>query len=316
MRVLRLAAVAAATLAVASCTVSAPPGGFDPGPSAAKRPEDLSGSYCYFGPEASVRGYRRSEASIPFVDVPGMASPTRVEVDASAERVDFTYSGSDGTAKSQRFEPARDGAAWRTSAFVITGKGPGSTFASAGSSSTGVTHEVASHGRESRLFRLADGRLAMTDVVRSKSVASTYGQGWFYSEEDAVVVLFEVATGGCASPQAARPSWFGQGLDLRNPACSVRLEEALVEILREQGESPGSARDLAATARDQLRQRAGGGRDFTASAGIRLWYRFEITGAGSGCGVRLVERSRDFSTDVNTVTGISRRALSDCVCNP
>lgn len=304
------------SLILEGCTLSGPPGGFYPGPSVATRPEDLSGVYCYFGPEASVRGYQRSEASIPFVDVPGMAHPTKVEVDATAERVDFAFSGPDGAPRSQRFEPAKAGAAWRAGAFVISGRGPGSTFSSTGSTSTRVTHEAASHGRESRLFRLAGGRLAMTDAVRSKSMSSTEGQLWFYSDEDAVVVVLEPETDGCARPPAVRPPWLGKGIDLHDPDCSARLQGALTEILVEQGESPEAARDLAGNARDQLRQKAGGGRDFATSAGPKLWYRFEITGRGSDCSVRLVERSRDFSTDVNAITGISRRALPGCACNP
>ncbi len=308
------AAVAGLAFSLSACVSNVPPTDLIPAGPAVTRMEDLSGDYCYVGPEANVRSYRRGPVFIPFVDVPALATPGVVSVQATKERVAIVFTRSDGTEEERVFGPGKAGAVWRKNALVISsGSGGGSMH----SDNYGFTTDLGGHS-ESRLSRLKDGRLVMSDSFRRKTYSSPPGgQNFvFIVDEYLVAVILDPAIGECGQDAKGRPAqpWFGRGPNLRDPACASRFEEQVTAILVDQGEAPENA---ALFAGDALQSGIGGAwsRDFYVSSWSGATYRFEVAKMGSGGVLRLFERQNQNGSLLNTLSYIATRPLPECACN-
>jgi hypothetical protein len=309
-----LAALGAATLGLAGCVSSGPPAGMVPNGPRVTRAEQLSGDYCYFGADRNVRIYRRGPEAIPFLHVAALAQPTRVSVAASTEEVVFSYTGTDGIEKREAFAPAKLGAVWRGNAFEIRWQEKTTT-----AYGTSEGFGVSGSSRKSRLFRLSDGRLIMTDMVRWKGASQTSFL-LFESDVQLVAVILDPGTGGCAAgaTDPGRRPWSGRGPDLRDPPCASRLASQLTAILTEEGEDPQVSETLARATVGDLVIGQGDPRRFSVSSPSGTTYGFEVAGrAASPCELRLYRRAGDGSSVAeDSVAYLAKRPLPDCVCNP
>lgn len=279
------------------------------------RIEDLSGEYCYIGPDLNVRAWRRGVESVPFLAVRNLGTPTRVSVEASADRVVFAYTDVDGVEQREVYDLKASGAVWEGSALSAPSRGDGAYLSRNWSTGQSAVSRIGSTSRSSRLFRLEDGRLVLSDSTRDQYFEGHDGQGNFFRMESAVAVLLAPFAGDCGAgePTGPLPPWFGSGIDLRDPACAARLEEALGAILVRQGVGAGVAEALARETLESLRSDPG--TEFgVESPGAR--FRFSLAKTSSGCVLRLYEREIGRRRYANTFTYIEKERLTGCACNP
>ena len=294
------------------------------------RVEDLTGDYCYYGHEFNVRSYRRAADAIPFVDVRALGTPTLVSVRATPEQIAFRYTGSDGTEREQVFKIVAGKALWREHALVVKSS-QGVAISSSTmtdfvvkssqgvviSSSGGPETDYSGGSRESRLFKLADGRLVMSDSVSRKGYSESPGggNGTFYENRDSVAVILDPAIGGCDAETTNRPlqPWFGTSPDLREAACAAQFEEQLAAILVEEGETPKSAATLAAETLESLHEGLGN-RFFSVSSKSGARFSFEVRKKGSG-GVLHLRTHEGGRPRTNWSLTIPKRPLPSCTCN-
>jgi hypothetical protein len=296
-----------------ACVASGPPSGLVPSGPQVHRVEQLSGEYCYFGRDANVRIFRRGPEAIPFLNVTALAQPTRVSVVASPDAVVFSYTGADGVEKRETFVPAKLGAVWHGNELEIrwrekttTGVASSEGFALSGSS------------RKSRLYRLSDGRLIMTDTVKWKAATHT-SFPLFESDVQLVAVILDPDTGSCATgpTDSRRRPWSGSGPDLRDPACASMLEAQVTAILAEEGEGAQMAETLAREIVGGLVVGQGTARRFSVSSPAGTTYGFEVEGAGHApCELRLYRRAWGANVTEDSVSYLAKRPLPACACNP
>lgn len=318
---LRTWAVSALVLSLAGCTSNVPPPGLIPTGPPVTRLEDVTGEYCYYGPDFNVRSYGRGVEAIPFVPVMDLGMPTLVSVQATVEQIVFRYAGPDGSAKEQVFDVAGSKAEWKGPSLVVE-QSLGTVFLP-----LPMAFHISSRSRESRLFKLKDGRLVMTDTVSGKGYseagsASFSGSGVhsvtqpsFHREGRTVAVILDPATGGCEANIEGRPRqpWFNRGPDLRDPACSAQLEEQLAAILADKGEAP-EASALASQTLESFYHGSDSG-NFLVSSQSGGKYSFEVVKKGSVCVLRLYAKSKGGKSAFNNVTYFAKRPLPACACN-
>jgi hypothetical protein len=327
-------------LSLAGCTSDVPPPNLiPPAPEETTTVEQLSGDYCYFGPDLSVRFFRRGTDSIPFLDIQKLWWPATIRVDATAERIVFTCTDSSGYEEQQVFLPSRFQAEWREDALVVPWKevrpnvgemiginvvGNVLGFVLAGilhSDSYSPNLYLGGRSRESRLFRLADGRLVMADTLRaSGDLKERDMASGAWERQDSVALLLEPATGDCAAAAASRPLQprFEKGLDLRLPACADRLEKEFASILVEKGETEEVARTLAGETVNSLVNEGGDWAQFLIDSPSGSSYKFNVGKSKGGCVLRLYGRTKrtghsGFSTESN-IFFLAKRPLPECTC--
>ena len=290
--------------------------------------EQLSGDYCYFSPDYNLRSFRRSPKMIPFVDVEAFGEPTKVSVEASAEQIVFTFTDVGGDAARHVFLPSLFRADWRENALVVPWReirsnvgvmiGVNVLRLLLGSNSL----YLGGRDRESRLFRLADGRLVMTDTYRAKGDLKPADQSpGYWERQDSVALLLDPVAGDCSAGPAHPPQpWYDEGVDLRNPECAAQLEESIVSILVEKGESPEA---VAAVAREKvigLRSDEKPRTKFRVAPASNVFYVFVVEWSGTGCRLRLDSRTKYGKHSKVTVGGLflsgsGKRPLPACDCN-
>ncbi|HQR44562.1 MAG TPA: hypothetical protein PLB02_01195 [Thermoanaerobaculia bacterium] len=322
-------------VALAGCGTDVPPPDLIPPAPEQVSVEQLSGTYCYSGPDVNLRSYRRDPRLIPFLSVEALGEPTKVSVAATAGEVRFTYTNRDGAEVSEVFSPAKFRASWQEGALVINWKGVGPNAGEmigvnlVGFLLTGLLGSnsyspvLGGRKRESRLFRLADGRLVMADSFRASG--DLKGQDMAsgaWVREDSVALLLDPAEGDCAAAVAARPPqpWFGKGLDLRVPACADRLEEEFASILVDKGELKAVAWEAAREKVDSLVNERGDWAEFRIVTPSGSRYDFDVGRSGDGCVLRLFGRVKQtgkmtISTN-NTLWYLAKRPLPECACVP
>lgn len=323
-----LAAISGLALLLIGCASDVPRKDFAPPAPAATSVEQLSGEYCYYGPDFNVRSYRRPAKAIPFLDVEALGQPTKVSVEATTERIVFTYTDVYGEETQQVFLPSRFRAVWREDALVIPWEGsrvnvgksivPGIVFGTI----FGVW-EFAGWERESRLFKVADGRLVLSDSFRIKGYSERHKQGGtFYEREDSIAVFLDPMMGDCTADASDRPlqPLYERGLDLRAPACMAQLERQLASILAEKGEAAEAAEALAHDRVTALSARGENWADFSVSSPSGVTYKFDFGKNKAGCVLRMYGRGKKghhFSSSVEShIWFFAKRPLPDCACNP
>jgi hypothetical protein len=316
-----LAFMLSAVLALAACVSSVPPPGLVPTGPPVTRAEDLSGDYCYYGLDYNVRSFGWSVDAIPFVRIDDLGTPTLVSVEVTAQRIVFRYTGRDGAQQTQDFEVTGK-AVWQGASLVVERSEGTSVLPIPGA------FDITSHSRKSRIFKLTDGRLVMTDSVRSKGYSETgthslSGTGMhsetkptFHRQERTVAVILEPAVGGCDANAEGRPRqpWFERGLDLRDPACAGQLEDQLTAIMVEKGEDPEAA---AIAASDTLESffRGKPTLDFLISTRPDWRYYFKIVKKKSGCVLKLYFREKRSGIATVAHPSFASRPLPSCACN-
>jgi hypothetical protein len=276
--------------------------------------EELSGEYCYSGPDFNVRSYFRSSKAIPFIDVEALGEPTKVTVEASAERILFTYTSDEGVETQEVFIPAKFNAVWSEDALVI----PWGGSAVRPFVIPFLFWHISSSSRESRLFKLTDGRLVMSDSFGEGGFTEEGQSDVFFSRKAAVAVILDPCTGDCAADTADRPRqpWFGSGLDLQDARCATQLEEQIAAILVDKNERPETAAALAKEKVEKLSNGENDSRSFTVSVFAGPIYSFEVASKKSGCVLRLWKRETSLGHSLNRLWYLAKRALPDCACNP
>ncbi len=314
---LRLGFLLSAVSTLIACASDVPPPGLVPTGPPVTRLEDLTGDYCYFGSEYNVRSFGRTVDGIPFLPVGDLGTPTLVSVQATPERIVFRYTDANGEEKSQDFE-VTGRAAWQGASLVIKESQGTSVLPLPGA------FDVTSHSRESRIFKLADGRLVMTDSARSKGYSETGSysvsasglhatkQPTFHRAERTVALILDQAAGGCAASTDGRPRqpWFEKGVDLRDPVCAAQLEDQLAAIMVQKEEPPEDAA-LAANLALQSFFQGESTLNFVASARPGWRYFFKIVRKKSGCVLKLYERQKPHVE----YTSFASRPLPGCACN-
>ncbi len=326
-------------LSLAGCASDAPPPNLiPPSPKEAATVEQLSGDFCYFGPDFNLRTFRRDPKLIPFLDVEALGEPTKVSVEATAERVSFTYTNRDGVEVQEAFLPARFKAGWKEGALVVPWKevrpnvgamiGINVVGNVLGLVLAGILHSdsyspslyLGGRHRESRLFRLADGRLVMTDSFRASGDLKRGDMAsGSWERQDSVALLLDPAAEDCsAGPGRPPEAWYDQGVDLRKPDCAAELEEQTVAILAAKGEEPEQARSAV---KESLADLLAGEEAWTTlyvgcpeGAMYTLWFGRDA----SGCAVKLMGREMRRGKGVSRTSwtgGTLRRPLPACDCN-
>ena len=325
-------------LSLAGCASDAPPPNLIPPPPAEATVEQLSGDFCYFGPDFSLRTFRRDPKLIPFLDVDALGEPTKVSVEATAERVFFTYTNRDGVEVQEAFLPAKFKARWKEGALVVPWKeirpnvagmiGINVVGNALGLVLAGMFHSdsyspglyLGGRNRESRLYRLADGRLVMTDTFRASGdlkQGDMASSSW--ERQDSVALLLDPAAGDCsAGPGRPPEAWYGQGVDLRKPDCAAELEEQTVAILVAKGEEPVQARPAVKEGLAEVLAGEEAGTTFHVLCPEGVTYTLWFGKDASGCAVKLMEHERKRGKGVSRTTwssGTQRRPLTACDCN-
>ncbi|MGE5345884.1 MAG: hypothetical protein ACM3JH_08020 [Acidithiobacillales bacterium] len=318
-------------LALTGCiSTDAPPhDAFYPPSAPAASIEQLSGNYCYFGPDLSVRSFRRGTDLIPFLDVQKLRWPATIRVDATMERIVFTCTDESGYEEQQVFVPSQTRAVWLLDALVI---GPGRSH---GSTASSIVPEfifgtvfnfwgLGERNRESRLFKSVDGQLVMTDsYLDSGWSRDRAGNGpYHYEKEDAVALILEPAAGDCAAAMPARPLQprFEKGLDLREQACVDRLEEEFASILVAKGESEEAAGRLAGETVDSLTSEGEDWSKFWIESPSGVTYKFDVGKNEDGCILRLYglfnKNKILFPGLEGNLSYLAKRPLPECTCVP
>lgn len=326
-----LAAGCLLTLALTGCMSDAPPANLIPPAPAEATVEQLSGDYCYFGPEFNLRAFRRSPNLIPFLNAEALGEPTKVSVEATAEEVRFTYTNRDGVEVKEVFSPARFKARWQGGALVVSWRDAlttgdvmlGLALIPLIVASDNVSPQLGGRNRESRLFRLADGRLVMSDTVRAsgdKKGEDMASSSW--KRVDSVALLFDPAAGDCSGGAGRSPEeWYGHGPDLRVPACADQFEERLASILVAMGESEEVAGRLAGETVESLVNERGSWAQFRIeSPPSSSFYGFDVGKSEDGCVLMLMLRVKREGKWTATSKGyfgsaLAKRPLPECACN-
>lgn len=298
-------------LFLSACTVDTPPAAMVPTGPSVTRIEDLSGQYCYVGPDFNIRTYGRSSRYFPFVQVNEMASPTVVSVRASRDRIVFRYTAVEGAERVEAFDVLARGAKWKGSALVV---GSSNYWGLLGLLLPRNNVSVASH--EGRAFKLKDGRLVLSDTYRDKGLVDTDGSDHFYRTENSVVVILDPIVGSCGGEAAvpARKAWFDRGPDLRSPACAAALVEQLASILAEKGQAPEAAAALASGTVNSF----SGGSDassFLVSTDSGSTYCFRVSKVGTACTLNLHYRRKQTEHSTSGWPSNASRSLLPCACN-
>lgn len=321
-------------LVLTACTTDAPPPDLVPPAPGGANVEQLSGDYCYFGPDFNLRTFRRDPRLIPFMNVEALGEPTKVSVAATAEQVSFTYTNRDGAEVEEVFSPARLKARWqegalvvpwrevRTNVGVMIGANVLGLFFSGLFGSNNFTPYLGGRSRESRLFRLADGRLVMSDTLRaSGDLKEGDMASGAWAREDSVALLLDPADGDCAAALPGRPlePRFERGLDLRVPACADRLAEQFASVLVEKGEPEDVARRVSDETVDDLLANGGNWAEFWLEAPSGATYKFDVGKKDDGCVLRMfgrVKRTRTMTSSTeNRIWFLAKRPLPECACN-
>ncbi len=311
-RAVRLA-LAVPALVLPACVSSVPRSGLVPGGPAVTRIEELSGDYCFAGLDFNVRSYRRTAADIPFLDVEALEPLTVVSVRVEADSVVFSHADADCRGQQEIFQFSDAEAAWRGDALVIEKREPRprpddyfGVFVDSG------------WQEESRLFRLEDGRLVMTDVIRRRGHEMREDRRHivFFREEEAVALILDPFREDCAEQAAkrGREPWFDVGPDLRDPACAARLEAELAAMLVNEDETPADSANMAADALTSFRTGTRVPWDFQVSSWTGDEYGFRVGMKKTGCSLVLWRRWKEDSI-VSASRGLVSRPLPDCVCN-
>jgi hypothetical protein len=291
-------------LALTACVTNLPPPEMVPTGTRVQRPEELSGDYCYYGRAFNVRSYGRTVESIHFIPVAELQAPTRITVEASEQRVVFLYTGADGSAKRHLVE-VQGFAKWKEGSVVVEGSSPAIPLPAAG----GFQIESA-YGR-SEIFKLADGRLVMTDTAGRKGYSEIHHEPSFHRDEVTAVLILNPATGDCDDLEGRQlQPWFEHGLDLRLPACAAELENQIASILVEKKVDAEAAARAAGEAVGPL-VTAGSTQGFSASPEPDDRYEFRIVRKKSGCVLKLAMHYRKHFG----ISSHASRPLPACVCN-
>jgi len=320
-------------LVLTGCASDAPRAELIPPGPAVTSVEQLSGDYCYFGPEYNLRSFRRSPKMIPFVNVETFGEPTKVSVEASEEQIVFTFTDGDGNAIRHVFEPSLFRAAWRENALVVrwSGVGPsvgamiglnvlGNALGIVVAGLLGGSYDpdlyLGRKGRESRLFRLEDGRLVMTDTFEVSGDLKPADQSpGYWKRQDSVALLLDPVAGDCAAGPTHPPqAWYEEGTDLRSADCASRLEEEVVAILVAKKEAPDEARRAAGESVAALATEGRGRVNLTVPCPSGATYIFRFGRKESGCVIRLIER-RTKHGGTRWSPGTMERPLPGCDCN-
>ena len=316
-------------LALTGCASSVPPRDtFYPPVAAAASVEQLSGNYCYYGPDLSVRSFQRGTELIPFLDVDALWWPATIRVEATPVRIVFTCTDETGYEEQHVFLPSDYQAEWREDRLVL----PWKRHASSAGASVGFgvlggllfnSWEFEGMRRESHLYRSADGQLVMTDFLRRKGYSQEgNGGGQFWEDEDAVALLLEPATGDCAPGMPSRPLQprFERGLDLRVSACADRLAEQFASVLVEKGEPEDVAQRVSNETVDDLVTNGGNWTEFWLEAPSGVTYKFDVGKKDDGCVLRMfgrVKKTRTMTSPTeNRIWFLAKRPLPECACVP
>jgi hypothetical protein len=322
-------------LALTGCASDAPPPNLIPPARAEATVDQLSGDYCYFGPDFNLRSFRRSPSLIPFFNVEALGEPTKVSVEATAEQVCFTYTNRDGVEVKEVFSPATSRARWKDGALVVPWKevrpnvgvmiGANVAGNVLGLVLAGLLHSdsysphlyLGGRNRESRLFRLSDGRLVMSDTFRASGdlkEADMASGSW--ERQDSVALLLDPAVGDCRDGPTRPPeAWFDEGVDLRVPVCADQLEAQFASILMEKGESEEVARRLAGETVDFLVNEGRNWAQFQIESPPSSTYKFAVRRNEDGCFLRLyrtVKKKGKWTFDLGSHV---ERPLPECACN-
>jgi hypothetical protein len=170
--------------------------------------------------------------------------------------------------------------------------------------------------RESRLFRLEDGRLVMTDTHRASGDLKPAGQSpGYWARQESVALLLDPASGDCAAGPAHPPQpWFDEGVDLRDPECAAQLEEQVASILVAEREAPESARLAAQENVTALSESDASWASLSVWCPSGVTYGFRLGRGGATCVLRLVE-CRTKNRRSTWTPGIEERPLPACACN-
>jgi hypothetical protein len=307
-----LSAVSALAICLTACSGHAPPPKMVPTGPSATRVEDLSGEYCYFGFDFNVRSYGRSIHDIPFLPVGDLGSPALVSLQATNDRLVFRYAASDGSEHEYCFDFAPYKAAWHDSSLVVKHSIVPIPLPISGG------FDVSGHSRESRIFKLADGRLVMTDSTRHKGYEQQGRSGNFYAETRTVAIILDLATGGCDAGVEGRPRqpWFERGADLRDPACAAQLEAQIASILVQRKQDSAAAALAASRAVDSLVTGALSSADFAVLPEPEQVFFFKVAKKSSGCVLKLYYREKRFRRGGGaSYSSFASRPLPACACN-
>jgi hypothetical protein len=327
-------------LVLTGCTTDAPPPNIVPPAPAEATVEQLSGTYCYFGPDFNLRAFRRDPKLIPFLDVEALGEPTKVSVAATAEEIRFTYTNRDGVEVNEVLSPGKLKATWQEGALVVPWKevrpnvgamvGLNVVGNVLGLALAGILHSdsytpfvyAGGRKRESRLFRLADGRLVMSDTLRASGALKEEDMAsGAWAREDSVALLLDPADGDCAAPSPDQPLQprFERGLDLRVPACADRLAEQFASVLVEKGEPEDVARRVSNETVDGLIENGGNWAEFWLETPSGVTYKFDVGKKDDGCVLRMfgrVKRTRTMTSSMeNRIWFLAKRPLPECACN-
>lgn len=296
------------------CVVSdVPPPGMAPKGTSVTRIEELGGTYCYYGPDFSVRSYGKSIEDIPFLPMAQMAIPSTVAVDANSREVVFRFVGPGGVVQQATFDiPARR-AQWHGSALEVETSGGWGIHGSTGSASA-----VSWNWGEGRMYRLTNGTLALSFAASSnKYVHEKQHFDRLLRTKRSVVVLLEPMVGYCGGDHWPRTAQrrFEKGADLASPACEASLAEQIASILVQKGETPVAAADAAATRVSSFRNGEETA-DFLVEteAGSRT-YSFRVKAEASGCTLNLYRRTKVTKRSSYRGDSWASRPLPPCTCN-
>lgn len=153
-----------------------------PAGSSIDRSRNFSGSYCFTS--GSSREYRSGIGALPFLPMWDVHEQSIITVAQTGEALAFSYTAKDGSRKQQTFDLTKEAATWDGGTLVVH---PG--FAA---NPFGFIHT----SRTATMYRLADGRLVMTDT----HIDTGLGCGLVpYREKAEVVLSMRPALQGCAS---------------------------------------------------------------------------------------------------------------------
>lgn len=304
------------------CVVTdVPPPTLLPAEPPAARIEDVSGDYCYYGPDYSVRAFRLELADLPFFDFSDIAAPALIHVEATTARVVLRHDGENGAVASRTFDVAEAAGRWAGASLLVPMRAaPGFHVAGTLGSETNYFR----HGSEAWLSRLADGRLVMSASFNQKGLRVEKGDSpgeskptWF-EKEDSIVVILQPTAGGCAADLTALPlqPLFEPGLDIRAPACAATLEEQVVSILVEKGEpadtAPAFAHETVTTLSSPAEARRFTVR--TTSTDVERTYFFQVSEKSGACTLRLTRREKRSKKMGSGWPSSASRPLPGCAC--
>jgi hypothetical protein len=177
----RIALAAAALIAAASCYT--PGRSLEPTGSAVENTRDLSGAWCFTS--GSSREYRSGIGVLPFAPMYDVHEQSVITVRQNGNEIVFDYTARDGSQKQHTFDVAKADGTWDGGKLVI--------HPSFGANPFGIYHSAAT----ATMYRLADGRLVMTDKRSDTGLACALVP---YRETNEVVLSMRPAAGsGCVA---------------------------------------------------------------------------------------------------------------------